>query len=198
MYDLRVIVVDTDPIFRKYIKEKLMNAGHSVVGESSNGRHALQLIFTIQPDLVIMSARLPGKDGLEVAKAIEEHRVAPVILVTEPEKQDEITEALEDWMISYILKPVDETNLLPAIEVCRSIYRKMSRLEEENRKLKQTLETRKMVEKAKSLLMRCKGMSEQEAFKHIQRISMDKSVPIKKVAKQIITSLDQKKLDTAL
>lgn len=197
MYGLRVVLADTDAGFRKYLKEKLMNAGHTVVGETSSGRNALQMIFTIQPDLVIMNARLPGKDGLEVARAVEEHHVAPVILVTEPEKQDEMTEALEDWMISYILKPVDETNLLPAIEVCRSIYKKMSRLQEENRKLKQTLETRKMVEKAKGLLVRLNGMSEQEAFKHIQKTSMDKSIPIKTVAKQIISLLEGKKTDTA-
>lgn len=193
MYGLRVVLADTDAGFKKYIREKLQNAGHFIVGETENGRKALQMIFAIQPDLVIMNARLPGRDGLDVAKTIEEHRVAPVIIVSEPERQDELTEALEDWMISYILKPVDETNLFPAIEVCRSMFKKLCRLEEENRKLKQTLETRKFVEKAKGLLIKFNGMTEKQALKHIQKISMDKCIPIKIAAKQIITVMEDKK-----
>lgn len=193
MYGLRVVLADADTGFRRYIKEKLMNAGHSIVGETSNGRNALRMIFTIQPDLVIMNASLPGRDGLEIAKTLEEHKVAPVILIAEPEKQDELTVALEDWMISYVLKPVDETNLFPAIEVCRSMFKKLCRLEEENRKLKQTLETRKYVEKAKGLLIKFKGLTEEEAIKHIQKMSMDKSIPLKIAAKNIITVLEDKK-----
>lgn len=196
MYGLRVVLADADTGFRKYIKEKLMNAGHTVVGETSNGRNALRMTFTIQPDLVIMNANLPGRDGLEVAKTLEEHKVAPVIIISEPEKQDELTVALEDWMISYILKPVDETNLFPAIEVCRSMFKKLCRLEEENRKLKHTLETRKFVEKAKSLLIKFNGMTEEQAIKHIQKLSMDKSIPIKMAAKNIITVLEDKKIDS--
>ena len=187
MYGLRVILADTDPIFRRCLRDKLLTAGHFVVGEAVDGRNALQMIFNIDPDLVIMNYELPGKQGLEVAKTVEEHRLAPVILVSDPEKQEELTEALEDWLISYILKPVDETNLLPAIEVCRSMYKKMCRLEAENRRLKQTLETRKVVEKAKGLLVRFSGMTEPQAYKHIQRVSMDKSIPIKNVAQNIIT-----------
>lgn len=190
MYGLRVVLADADDDFRRYLKEKLLNAGHSIVGESSNGRHALQMVFTIQPDLVIMDPKLPGRNGIEVAKMIDEHRIAPVILVAEQERQDELSEVLEDWMISYILKPVDETNLIPAIEVCRTLFKKICRLEAENRKLKQTLETRKILEKAKGLLVRCNGMTEQQAIKHIQKLSMDKCQPVKLVARQIILSLE--------
>lgn len=190
MYGLRVVLADADTGFRKYIKEKLLNAGHTVVGETSNGRSVLRMVFTIQPDLVIVNASLPGRDGLEVAKTIEEHKVSPVIIIADQEKQDELTVALEDWMIWYILKPVDETSLFPAIEVCRSVFKKLCRLEEENRKLKQTLETRKYVERAKGLLVKINGMTEEQAIKHIQKVSMDKSVPIKIAAKKIITVLD--------
>lgn len=193
MHGLRVILADTDPVFRKHIREKLLTAGYFVIGEASDGRNALQMIFNTQPDLVILNAQLPERDGLEVAKIIEEHRVAPVILITELHRQDEIKDALEYWMLSYILQPVDEINLFPAIKVCIAMFKKLRQLEEDNRKLKQTLETRKMLDRAKGLLTEFKGMTEQQAFKYIQKLSMDKSLPIQSVAKQIIKALEGKK-----
>ncbi len=193
MYGLRIVLADPDPLFRKHIKEKLLKAGSMVIGEAGDGRNALQLIFNIQPDLVIANAQLPGRDGLEVAKTIVEHRVAPVILMTGIDKQDEINEALQHWMFSYILRPVDEINLFPAIEVCVATFRKMCRVEEENRKLRQIVETRKTVERAKGLLTEFKGMTEQQAFKYIQKVSMDKCLPVQSVAKQIIQALERNK-----
>ncbi len=192
MYGFRIVLADTDPIFRKHLKEKLLKAGYMVIGEASDGRKALQLVFNTQPDLVIITAYLPGRDGLEVAKIIEEHRLAPVILVTELNRQDEIKEALEHWMFSYILQPVDEINLLPAVEVSIAMFRKFRQLEEENRKLKQVLETRKIVEKAKGLLVELKGMTEQQAFSYIQKLSMDKCLSVQIVAKELIKVLEVK------
>lgn len=197
MYGLRIILADTDPAFRKHLKEKLHKAGYMVVGETSDGRSALQMIFNVQPDLVIMNARMPGRNGLEVAKIVEEHRVAPVILVTEinMREHDELKEALEYWLISYILKPVDEINLFPAIEVSVASFKKICMLEEQNRKLKHTLETRKILERAKGLLAEFKGMTEQEAFKYIQKLSMDRCQPIRNIAKQIIAGLEAGRME---
>jgi AmiR/NasT family two-component response regulator len=198
MYGLRIVIADPDPLFRKHIKEKLLKGGHMVVGESSDGRNALQMIFNIQPDLVIMNAQMTGRDGLEVAKIIEEHRVAPVLLITEHDRQDELKEALDDWMISYIVRPIDAINLFPAIEVCVATFKKLCRLEQENKRLKQTIETRKIIEKAKGLLIESKGMTEQQAFKHIQKVSMDKCLPIQNVAKLIIQALEKKKIQRGI
>ena len=195
MYGLRIILADPDSLFRKHIKGKLLKAGYMVVGEADDGRNALQLAFNMQPDLVIVNAELPGRNGLEVAKIIEEHRLAPVMLITEINLQDEIKEALEHWMIFYILKPVDEINLFPAVDVAISTFRKFRRLEEDNRKLKKNLETRKIIEKAKGLLVELKGMTEQQAFKYIQKHSMDKCLPIQNIAKRIIASLDAERLE---
>lgn len=195
MYGLRIIMADPDPLFRKDIKEKLLKAGYMVVGEAVDGRSALQLIFNIQPDLVILNSHLPGRNGLEVAKIVEEHRMAAVIVITEPNLQDEMKEALEHWMISYILRPVDEINLFPAVEVSVSVFKKLYRLEEENRKLKQTLENRKIIDRAKGLLIEFKGMTEPQAFKHIQKLSMDKCLPIQNIARQIITAFERKRLE---
>lgn len=194
MFGLRVVLADADPVSRKNIREKLLSAGFSIVGEMEEGRNVLQTVFNIQPDLVILSTQLPDKDGLELAKAIDEHRMVPVILISEISGQDRLNEALRHWTFSYVLKPVDDTNLFPAIEVCLAAYRKICRLEQENHKLKRTLESRKVLEKAKGLLIQFKGMTEQQAFRHIQKVSMDKCIPIQKIAQQIIKSLEEKKL----
>ncbi len=193
MYGLRIILADSDPPFRKHLKEKLLKAGYMIVGEASDGRTVLQMVFNIQPDLVILNARLPGRDGLEVAKIIEEHRIAPVILITELDLQDELKKMLDHWIISYILKPVDEINLLPAAEVSIAVFKKFCRLEEENRKLKETLETRKIMEKAKGLLVEFEGMTERQAFKYIQKLSMDRCLPVQNIASQIIRTLGGQK-----
>lgn len=189
MYGLRVVLADPDPVFRVHLKEKLTKAGYAVVAETSNGRNALQLIFNIQPDLAILNLQLPGRDGLEIAKTITEHRVAPVILMTELDKQDELQDALQHWTFSYILKPVDEINLFPAISVCMASFKRINQLEQENWKLRDNIETRKIMDKAKGLLIEYKGMTEQEAFKYIQKISMDKCRPMKSVAREIILAL---------
>jgi response regulator NasT len=194
MYGLRVVLADTDLVSRKKIKDQLLGIGFSIIGETGDGRNLLQMVFNIQPDLVILCVQLAGKDGLEVAKAIDEHRMAPVILISEMSGQNRLSEALKYWTFSYMLKPIDEVNLIPTIEVCMATYRKICHLEQENRKLKQNLETRKVVEKAKGLLIQFKGMTEQQAFRHMQKVSMDKCIPIQKVAQQIINNLDEKKI----
>lgn len=195
MFGLRVVLADADPVSRKNIKEKLHSAGFSIVGEMADGRNVLQTVSNIQPDLVIISTQLPDKDGLELAKAIDEHRMIPVILISEISGQDRLNEALRYWTFSYVLKPVDDTNLFPAIEVCLAAYRKICRLEQENHKLKKALESRKVLEKAKGLLIQFKGMTEQQAFRHMQKTSMDKCIPIQKVARQIIRHLDEKTME---
>lgn len=195
MYGLRVVLADSDPMSRKNIKEQLLSLGFTIVGETGDGRNVLQMVFNIQPDLVIVSAQLTGKDGLEVAKAIDEHRMAPIILISDISSQSRLSEALRYWTFSYMLKPIDEVNLVPTIEVCMASYRKICCLEQENRKLKQNLETRKVLEKAKGLLIQFKGMTEQQAFRHMQKVSMDKCIPIQKVAQQIISNLDEKRIE---
>jgi len=193
MYGLRIVLADPDPVFRVHLKEKLIKTGYTVVAEASDGRSALQLIFNIQPDLVILNLQLPGRSGLEIAQTITEHRVAPVILMAELDKQDELQDALLHWPFSYILKPVDEVNLFPAIAVCVAGFRKLCQVEQENRKLRETIEIRKILDKAKGLLIEFRGMTEQQAFKYIQKVSMDKCMPVKSVAREIIMALDSVK-----
>lgn len=186
MFGARIVIADSDHGFRRKLKDILIHAGYLVVGEAGDGRGALKVVYQTEPDLIIMDAMLPGAEGLEIVRIIEEHRIAPVIILTASEDLEILDKAKVSWIFAYLIKPLNETHLLPAIEIAISNFRKIIKLEEENRKLKQTLEIRKLVEKAKGLLMEVKGLSEQEAYKHLQKLSMDNCVPIYRVARQII------------
>ncbi|HEX3031269.1 MAG TPA: ANTAR domain-containing protein [Bacillota bacterium] len=192
MDGLRTVIAGADLSFRKKLKEKLMMAGILVVGEASDGWNALRMVLNIQPDLVILHARLSGRDGLEVAKFVEEHRIAPVILYADAEKLSAIREMLGHWVVTYLLEPVEEQSLLPAIDFSLAVHRRITAMEEQNKKLLQTLETRKLVDRAKGLLIAEKGMSEQQAFRYLQKLSMDKCLPVEKVAGKVIKLLQAK------
>jgi response regulator NasT len=189
MFGTRVVIADADAENRQKLKEMLTHAGYMVAGLAEDGRSALKVIFQAEPDVVIMDARLPGAEGLEIARMIEEHRAAPVILLTAAHEQELVEEAASTWIFGYLIKPVEDKQLFMAIEIAINSYKKIIKLEEENKKLRQTLEERKLVERAKGLLMEIKSMSERDAYKYMQRKSMDNCVPIARVARQIITSL---------
>lgn len=187
MFGARIVIADADDGFRKKLKETLVHAGYLVTGEVGEGRSALKVIFQTEPDLVIMDAKLPGAEGLEIARIIEEHKAAPVILLTTSHEFELLEEAKDSWIFAYLVKPVSDVQLLPAIEIAISNFRRFVRLEEENKRLKQALEERKLVEKAKGMVMEAKGLNEKEAYKYLQKISMDNCVPIARVARQIIS-----------
>lgn len=186
MFGARIVIADADAGFRKKLKETLVHAGYLVTGEVGDGRGALKVIFQTEPDVVLMDARLPGAEGLGIVRIIEEHRAAPVILLALSHDQELLEAAKDSWIFAYLVKPVSDTQLLSTIELTLANFSKFIKLEQENKRLKQTLEDRKVVEKAKGLLMDCKGMSEKEAYKHLQKLSMDKCVPIVRIARQVI------------
>ncbi|MCL6634784.1 MAG: ANTAR domain-containing protein [Peptococcaceae bacterium] len=192
MFGARIVIADADAGFRKKLKEMLVHAGYLVTGEVGDGRSALKVIFQTEPDLVIMDPKLPGAEGLEIVRIIEEQRVAPVILLTAFHEQELLEEAKDSWIFAYLVKPVGGAQLFPAIEIAIASFRKFIRLEEENRRLRRTLEERKLVEKAKGLVMEARGLNEREAYKYLQKLSMDSCVPMAKVARQIIARFNKK------
>lgn len=187
MFGTRIVVADPDIVFRKKMKEILQHFGYLVVGEVGDGRSALKVIFQNEPDLVIMDSRLPGANSLEVARIIEEHRVAPVILLSAPHEIEVLDETRASWILAYLVKPVCEAILIPSIEVVIANYRKIIKLEQENKKLRKTLETRRLIEKAKGIVMKEKGFSEGDAYRYLQRLSMNRCVPMVKIAKEVIS-----------
>ncbi len=192
MFGTRIIIADADVGNRKRIKEMLVQAGYMVTAEVGDGRSALKVIFQTEPDLVIMDSKLPGVQGLGIIRIIEENRTAPVILLIEAHEQGLLEEVKDFWVFGCLPKPLSDVQLFPAIEIALANFKKFTKLVEENKRLKTALEERKLVEKAKGMVMEAMGLSEQEAYKYMQKMSMDKCVPIARVARNIMNHLKKR------
>lgn len=186
MAKTRVIVADDESVIRLDLKEMLSSLGYLVVGEAGDGTSAVNLARQLKPDIVVMDIKMPGIDGIEAAAALTRERVCPVLLLTAYSDKDLVERAKEAGVAAYLVKPFRESDLSPAIEVALSRFQEFKALEREIADLKDTLETRKLVDRAKGILMDTQGLSEQEAFRRIQKMSMDKRLPMKEVAQAII------------
>lgn len=187
---MRIVIGESDTRTRNKLKDILTRQGHLIVGEAKDGNQALLQIRSTEPDLVILESKLPGTDGLEIAKIIEESRIAPVVLLVEPSQQDVLYNLKDSWVFAFLIKPIQELNILPAIKMARSNFEKIVSLEKEITELKESLDQRKIVERAKGLLMSKKGLSEDQAYKYIQQQSMKKRVSKNEIAEAIILMLE--------
>ncbi|SHE47561.1 ANTAR domain-containing response regulator [Desulforamulus putei] len=186
MANPRIVIVDADEAWCKHLKTMLGKLGYLVVGDASDGPGALKLVRTRHPDLLIIQDHLPGLSGLEVARIMYEDQLGPVIITTDYMQQDLIEKAREARVFSILLKPVEEHALLPAVELAMGNYQEIIKLEKQVKELRDTLETRKLVEKAKGILMRTMKLSEEEAYKRIQKQSMNKRISMRAVAEAVI------------
>lgn len=192
MAEQRIVLVDSDDGFRKNIKSILTKIGYWVVGEARDGMSALKMVRSREPDLLVIEADLPGMDGLEVARILHEDKLAPVVVIASKYTQTMLGKAKEARVASLLLKPVDETTLMSAIELTLANYQEIVKLENKIKELQETLETRKLVEKAKGILMDSMGLSEAEAFKRMQRQSMNKRISMRQVAEAVILAQNLK------
>lgn len=191
MFGKRVLLADPDIDYRKRLKDLLTQHGYLVAAETEDSQSTLQAAFQTEPDIIIMEAKLPGSKGLEIARVIEEHHLAPVVLITSQNDRDIIEEAKFSAVLGYLLKPVDETSLIPTLEMAMGIFKRLTRLSKENKSLKKELEERKLIEKAKCLLIEKKGFSEATAHRHLQKLSMDRCCSLAKIAQLVINSLSK-------
>jgi len=182
----RVIIAEDESIVRMDLREMLTNLGYLVIGEVGDGRSAVNLARELRPDIVIMDIKMPDLDGIEAAKILTEERIAPVLLLTAYSQHDLVERAKEAGVVGYIVKPFRESDLAPAIEVALARFKEFQALEQEVEDLKEALETRKLVDRAKGLLMDTQGLTEAEAFRRIQKMSMDTRRPMKEIAEAII------------
>lgn len=186
MRPLRIVIADNESIIRMDLKEMLEEAGHTVVGEAVNGQKAVELAKKYRPDLVIMDVKMPNMDGITAAKLISAKKLAPVLLLTAFSQKEIVEKAKESGVLAYLVKPVKEANLFPAIEIALSRFGEMQELEKELEDLKHSLETRKILDRAKGILMDAHHLNESEAFRRIQQYSMAKRISIREVAEAII------------
>jgi AmiR/NasT family two-component response regulator len=181
-----VIIADDESVIRMDLREMLTNLGYLVIGEVGDGRSAVNLARELKPDVVIMDIKMPDMDGIDAAKVLTEERVSPVLLLTAYSQQELVERAKEAGVVGYIVKPFRESDLAPGIEVAVARFAEFRALEKEVGDLKLALETRKSVERAKGILMDTQGLTEAEAFRKIQKMSMNTRKPMKEVAEAII------------
>ncbi len=182
----RVIIADDESLIRMDLREMLANLGYLVVGEVGDGRSAVNLARELRPDVVIMDIKMPDMDGIDAAKILTEERIAPVILLTAYSQKDLVERAKEAGVVGYMVKPFREADLVPAIEVALARFKEFEALHKEVNDLQLALETRKLVDRAKGILMDSQGLSESDAFRKIQKMSMNTRKPMKEVAEAII------------
>jgi len=182
----RVVIADDESIVRMDLKEMLTTLNYLVVGEVGDGQSAVNLARELRPDVVLMDIKMPDMDGIEAAKILTEEQIAPVVLLTAYSQKDLVDRAKEAGVVGYLVKPFREADLLPAIEVALARFSEFKQMNQEVHDLQDALETRKVVDRAKGILMDAQGLEEQEAFRRIQKMSMNTRKPMKEVAEAII------------
>jgi response regulator NasT len=187
----RVLIAEDEALIRLDLKEMLEEEGYSVVGEAADGAQAVALAEELKPDLVILDVKMPILDGIAAAEAIAHKRIAPVVILTAFSQRDLVEKAREAGAMAYLVKPFQKKDLLPTIEMAMSRYTELLGLEAEVDDLQARLEARKLVERAKGVLMSEHAMSEPEAFRWIQRTSMNKRLTMRALAEAILDGSDR-------
>jgi two-component system, response regulator PdtaR len=182
----RILIADDESLIRLDLKEMLVQLGYEVVAEAGDGQSALELSRSLRPDLVIMDIKMPEVDGITAAKALTAEQIAPVVLITAYSDQPLVERARDAGVVGYVVKPFRETELMPVIELSLTRFAEFSALKEEVGDLRSALESRKVIERAKGLLMESHGISESEAFRRIRKTSMDTRKSMREVAEAIL------------
>ena len=186
MERIRIIIADDESIVRADLKEMLNTLGYLVVGDVGDGQSAVNLARELRPDVVLMDIKMPNMDGIEAAKILTAEQIAPVVLLTAYGQKELVERAKEAGVVGYLVKPFRETDLMPAIEVALTRFKEFAEVQQEVDDLHNALETRKLVERAKGILMDSQDIEENEAFRKIQKMSMNTRKPMKEVAEAII------------
>ncbi|MEN9711441.1 MAG: hypothetical protein RL441_1433 [Actinomycetota bacterium] len=188
----RVVVAEDEALIRMDIVETLRDNGFDVVGEAGDGERAVELATELRPDLVVMDVKMPKLDGISAAERLNKDNIAPVVLLTAFSQKELVERAAAAGALAYVVKPFTPSDLLPAIEIALSRYEQIQALEGEISDMADRFETRKVVDIAKGILNEKMGLTEPEAFRWIQKASMDRRLTMKDVALTIIDQLGPK------
>lgn len=183
---LRIVIADDEAVIRLGLRAMLEDQGFRVVGEAADGKRALDLVRKLRPDLVFLDIKMPGLDGLQAARSLLAERSVPVIILTAYGDREFIEDAKDAGVLAYLVKPVRESDIRPAIEMAMARFQEIRTLRDEIGDLQEALETRKLVERAKGILMRRHGISEAEAFARIQRQARNSRRTMKQIAEEIL------------
>jgi response regulator NasT len=188
----RIVVAEDEALIRMDLIEMLSGAGFDVVGQAGDGRRAVELAHELRPDLVILDVKMPILDGISAAEEIIGADVAPVLLLTAFSQRSLVQRAVEAGAMGYLVKPFTPQDLFPAIDIALARFEQMQELRKEVADLEQTLEARKLIERAKSILIAKFTMTEPQAFRWIQQAAMDRRLSMKDVALVVIDEADAK------
>ena len=189
----RVVIAEDEALIRLDLKEMLEEEGYSVVGEAGDGETAVALAQEHHPDLVILDVKMPVLDGISAAERIAADRIAPVLMLTAFSQRELVERARDAGAMAYLVKPFSKSDVVPAIEMAVSRFTELKTLEQEVADLSQRLETRKLVDRAKSILQTQYGLTEPAAFRWIQKTSMDRRLSMQQVAEAVIEDAAEKK-----
>lgn len=189
----RVVIAEDEALIRLDLKEMLEEEGYTVVGEAGNGEEAVKLAQEHRPDLVILDVKMPVLDGISAAEQIAADSIAPVLMLTAFSQRELVERARDAGAMAYLVKPFSKSDVVPAIEMAVSRFTELKTLENEVADLTQRLETRKLVDRAKSILQTQYGLTEPAAFRWIQKTSMDRRLSMQQVAEAVIEDDSEKK-----
>jgi response regulator NasT len=186
MQNLRIAVADDEPDMRDFLEKMLTRFGHRVVSVAETGRQLVEHCRQLAPDLVITDIKMPDMDGIEAASEICRQRATPIILVSAYHDPELIARAEADYVLAYLVKPIGAADLPPAIGVAMRRFREIEALKKEGQDLKQALADRKVIEKAKGILMKVTGVDEQTAFRRLQQLAADQNYKLIEAAHSVI------------
>ncbi|MEI5136865.1 response regulator [Streptomyces libani] len=189
----RVVIAEDEALIRLDLKEMLEEEGYTVVGEAGDGQTAVELAREHRPDLVILDVKMPVLDGISAAEKIAEESIAPVLMLTAFSQRELVERARDAGAMAYLVKPFSKSDVVPAIEMAVSRFTELKTLENEVADLTQRLETRKLVDRAKSILQTQYGLTEPAAFRWIQKTLMDRRLSMQQVAEAVIEDAEEKK-----
>jgi response regulator NasT len=186
---VRVLIAEDETIIRLDLKTLLERAGYEVCAEAQDGEEAVELARSMQPDVAVLDVKMPRLDGIEAARRILDERPIPIVMLTAYGQDELVSRAVEAGVFGYLVKPFREQDLLPAIHTARARHDELAALREEADSLAEALEARKVIERAKGLLMTKENLSEEEAFARLRKASQVSGRPLKVVAEAVVATL---------
>jgi two-component system, response regulator PdtaR len=187
---MRILIAEDETIIRLDLRTLLEANGFEVCAEAKDGEEAVRLARTLEPDIAIMDVKMPGLDGIEAARKILEERPIPIVMLTAYGQEELVSRAVEAGVFGYLVKPFREQDLLPAIRTARARHDELAALREEAESLAEALAARKSIERAKGILMKKEGLTEDEAFARLRRASQVSGRPLKVIAEAVLATLD--------
>jgi AmiR/NasT family two-component response regulator len=192
----KILLIDDQETQRRVLRELLELSGHDVIGEGANGEEAINLSKSLKPDLIIMDVKMPQLDGIGAAKIINKTFPVPIILNTVKQDEDTIIRAKEAGVMAYLVKPVRKEELNPTIEIALSRFHEFEALRKGIFDLQKTIDARKVIDKAKGIIMETEAISERDAYRRIQKLSMNQRKTMKEIAEAIIMTDEIKRTGT--